>query len=104
MIDQRDADTIVIVERLLTTPYARHRVAEALYEVLLDGFSGTPCDLPEAKDREWIRGALAIPIQQTTSAALRALVWEMSHALEEAPTGLLDRLDRAHRRGQLGWE
>jgi hypothetical protein len=104
MIDQRDADTIVIVERLLTTSYARHRVAEALYEVLLDGFSGSPCDLPEADDREWIRGALAVTIQQTTSAVLRDLVWEMTRALEDAPEGLLERLDRAHGRSQFGWE
>jgi hypothetical protein len=104
MIDQRDADTIMIVERLLTTSYARDRVAEALYEVLLDGFTGAPRDLPEANDRDWIRGALAVPIQQTTSAALRALVWEMTRALSEAPQGLLERLDRAHRRSEFGWE
>ena len=104
MIDERDADTIIIVERLLTTAYARHRVAEALYEVLLDGFSGAPRDMPEVTDREWIRGALAVTIQQTTEAALRALVWEMTRALEEAPEGLLERLDRAHRRSELGWD
>jgi hypothetical protein len=47
---------------------------------------------------------LAAPIQETTSAALRALVWEMAHALEDAPEGLLERLDRSHRRTELGWE
>jgi hypothetical protein len=104
MIDQLEADTIVIVERLLTTSYARERVAEALYDVLLDGLTVAPRDLPEANDREWIRGALAVPIQETTSAALRALVWEMTRALQEAPEGLLERLDRAHRRSQFGWE
>jgi hypothetical protein len=104
MIDGRSADTIVVVERLLTTSYARDRVAEALYEILLDGLTCSPCDLPATHDREWIRGALAAPIQETTSAALRALVWEMAHALEDAPEGLLERLDRSHRRTELGWE
>ena len=104
MIDQRGADSFVVVERLLTTTFARDRVAEALYEVLLDGLTCSPCDLPAADDREWIRGALAVPIQDTTSAALRTLVWEMAHVLEGAPEGLLDRLDRSHRRSQFGWE
>jgi hypothetical protein len=104
MIDERSADTFVVVERLLTTSYARDRVAEALYEILLDGLTCSPCDLPAARDREWIRGSLAVPIQETTSAALRALVWEMARALEDAPDGLLDRLDRSHRRSELGWE
>jgi hypothetical protein len=104
MIDERSAETIVVVERLLTTSYARDRVAEALYEILLDGLICSPCDLPATDDREWIRGALAVPIRETTSAALRALVWEMARALEDAPDGLLDRLDRSHRRSQFGWE
>ena len=104
MIDEQDVDTIMIVERLLTTAYARHRLAEALYEVLLDGFTEAPRDLPDVKDREWIRGALAVTIQQTTEAALRALVWEMTRALQEAPEGLLERLDRAHYPSQFGWE
>ena len=104
MIDQRGADSFVVVERLLTTSYARDRVAEALYEVLLDGLTCSPCDLPAANDREWIRGALAVPIQETTSAALRSLVWEMARVLENAPDGVLDRLDRSRRRSQFGWE
>jgi hypothetical protein len=104
MIDERSADTIVVVERLLTTSYARDRVAEALYEILLDGLTCSPCDLPATHDRQWIRDALAVPIQETTSAALRTLVWEMARALEDAPEGLLERLDRSHRRTELGWE
>lgn len=104
MIDQRGADSFVVVERLLTTSYARDRVAEALYEVLLDGLTCSPCDLPAAHDREWIRGALAVPIQETTSAALRSLVWEMARVLENAPDGVLDRLDRSRSRSQFGWE
>ncbi len=104
MIDERSADRIVVIERLLTTSYARDRVAEALYEILLDGLTCSPCDLPATNDREWIRGALAVPIQETTSATLRALVWEMARALQDAPDGLLDRLDRSHRRSEFGWE
>ena len=104
MIDQRGANSFVVVERLLTTSYARDRVAEALYEVLLDGLTCSPCDLPAAHDREWIRGALAVPIQETTSAALRSLVWEMARVLENAPDGVLDRLDRSRSRSQFGWE
>lgn len=101
-ISQRDADLSQIVDRLLATSYARDRVAEALYAVLLDAFTGASCDLPDAIDRDWISGALAVPIQRTTSAALQALVWEMSRALGSAPEGLPERLDRAHRRRQLG--
>ena len=104
MIDQRGGDSFVVVERLLTTTFAHDRVAEALYEVLLDGLTCSPCDLPAVGDREWIRGALAVPIQDTTEAALRTLVWEMARVLENAPDGLLGRLDRAHRRSQFGWE
>ena len=104
MIDHRGAVSFAIVERLLTTSYARDRVAEALYEVLLEGLTCSPCDLPAADDREWIRGALAVPIQDTTAAALRSLVWEMACAIENAPEGLLERLDRSHLRTELGWE
>jgi hypothetical protein len=103
MIERATGD-LATVERLLSSAYAHSRVAEALYEVILDGLAFGPCDLPKADDREWVRGAMAIPIQEASGAAIRALAWEVTQAFEHAPDGLLDRLQRSRRWQELGWE
>jgi hypothetical protein len=101
---ERERRTLTTVERLLSTAYARARISEAVYDVVTDGMSFGPCDLPRADDREWLRGALAMPIQEASDAALRSLAWEVTQALEHAPNGLLDRLEHSHRWQELGWE
>jgi hypothetical protein len=85
------------IERRIETEYARDRVAKALHEVVLDSVGFGPCDLPTRDDREWIRGAIAMPIQEATDAALRVLARRLTQALDRAPDGLLDRLDASHR-------
>ncbi len=81
------------IDRLLISDYARDRVARAFYEVLADGLDLGPCGLARRSDREWLRGAMAVPLQQATDQALHALVWEVAKALEHGPEGLLARLE-----------
>lgn len=104
MIQTTEQRRLLAIERLITTEYARDKVAHALHEVLLDGMDFGPCGLPQADDRDWIRGATAIPLQEATAAALQTLAWGMARALERAPNGLLDRFERSHRWQELGWE
>ena len=92
------------IERQIVTEYARDRLAKALHEVVLDSVGFGPCDLPTRNDRDWIREAIALPIQEATEAALRVLAGRLTEALERAPNGLLDRLDASHRWEELGWE
>jgi hypothetical protein len=88
-----------VVARHITTTYARDTVAKAFYEVILDGVDYGPRDLPTSADREWIRGAIAMPIQEATELALNDLARRLGHALERAPRGMFTR-DEASRAGQ----
>ena len=81
---------------LVVTAYARNQVSKALYEAVLVGIACGPCDLPSSDDREWIRGAIAMPLQEATQAALDALRRSIDRALQEAPDGLLGRVELGH--------
>jgi hypothetical protein len=91
-----------VIARHVVTEYARDKVAKALYEAVLEGLEFGPRDLPLPEDREWIRGALAVPLQDATDAALEVLSWSVSRTLERAPHGLLDRFEHSHHLVQLG--
>jgi hypothetical protein len=99
-----DKDLRRFIARQVASEYARDRVAKALYDAVIVGLEFGPRDLPMADDREWIRGNMAIPLQEATDAALEVLAWSMSRALERAPNGLLDRLERSHHLEELGFE
>lgn len=88
----------------VVTAYGRDQVAKALYEAIQDGLNLGPCDIPSAQDREWIRGAIALPLQEATDVALDVLRSSLSRALAQSPTGLLDRIERGHVRAGLGLE
>jgi hypothetical protein len=77
----------------VSSDYARDRVTRALYEAVLEGLALGPCGLPLAEDREWVRGALAVPLQEATDAAIQVLVRSVGRTLERAPAGLLDRIE-----------
>jgi hypothetical protein len=104
MIERPDEALSRVVARHIATEYARDNVMKALYEAVLDGLEFGPRDLPLADDREWIRGNLAIPLQDATDAALEVLIWSVSRALERAPNGLLDRFEQSHHAVELGVE
>jgi len=93
-----------VIARHIATEYARDNVVKALYDAVVDGLEFGPRDLPLADDREWIRGNLAVPLQEATDAALQVLLWSVSRALEGAPNGLLDRFERSHRSDEVGVE
>lgn len=93
-----------VIERHIATVYARDTVAKAFYEVILDGLEYGPRDLPTSGDREWIRGAIAMPIQEATELALHDLARRLAQALDRAPDGLLDRYDASHAGAELGAE
>lgn len=90
--------------RSVASVHSRDAVTKALYEALLDGLDFGPRDLPRAEDRDWLRGAVAVPLQEATDAALQSLIWNVAEALGSAPAGIRERLDRSHEGEELGWE
>jgi hypothetical protein len=102
MIESRDRGRRQMLARLVVTDYARDAVSKALYAAVTDGLHFGPRDLPHRQDREWIRGALAIPLQEATDAALQVLVWSLVRALAQAPDDLLARLEESHRLIDIG--
>jgi hypothetical protein len=94
----------MVVARHITTTYARDTVAKAFYEVILDGVEYGPRDLQTSEDREWIRGAIAMPIQEATEVALHDLARRLGHALERAPRGMVTRYEASHAGQEIGSE
>ncbi len=92
-----------ILHRRIATDRARHALALALFEAVVDGIEFGPRDLAGATAREWLRGAVAIPIQETADVALDALVWRLADLLGRAPTGLSERFASSHEGEELGW-
>lgn len=90
------------IARHVASEYARSRVAVALYEAVVEGLEFGPRDLPLAKDRDWIRGAIAVPLQEASDAALEVLAWSLARTLERAPDGLLERYEMSHHLAELG--
>jgi hypothetical protein len=95
-MEQRSDQRLRTVARMLDTAYARDRVAAALYEALIDGLR---LDAPEASgdDREWLRGAIAVPLQDATEAAIGRLSWDITLTLEQAPAGVIERVEHGRR-------
>lgn len=92
------------IERRIETDHHRDVVARALYEVLDDAIGFGPRGLPTGEDREWLRGAAALPLQQATEIALDALAWGVDRTFRQAPVAVRERFDRSHEFEELGWE
>lgn len=101
---QASQDQCRLIARHIGTAFARDRVIRALHEAVRDGLEFGPRDLPLAEDREWIRGAIAMPLQEATDAALEALAAAIARVLERSPIGFLDRFERSHHLVELGLE
>jgi hypothetical protein len=95
---------IQFLERSLATAHSRDTITKALYEVLLDSLDFGPRDLPSPEDREWLRGAVAMPLQEATDVALHSLVWNIAETFERAPRRFRHRFERSHEGVDLGWE
>jgi hypothetical protein len=95
-------DRCRLIARHVRTEFARDRVIRALYDAVHDGLEFGPRDLPLAEDREWIRGAIAMPLQEAADAALDVLAVSMARSLERSPNGWLDRFERSHHLVELG--
>ena len=93
-----------ILRRRIATERARQAIALALFEAVADGIEFGPRDLALAADREWLHGAVAIPIQETADVALDALIWRLTDLLGRAPNGLGDRYATSHEGDELGWD
>jgi hypothetical protein len=104
MIATPHKDRCQLIARRVASPYAHDKVATALFEAVVQGLEFGPRDLPLAEDREWIRGTIAVPIQEATDAALQALVLSVSRALGRAPNDFLDRYEQSHHLQHLGIE
>jgi hypothetical protein len=93
-----------LIARHVASARARDEVAKALYKAIVEGLEFGPRDLARADDREWIRGNVAVPLQEATDAAFEVLAWSVSRTLERAPNGLLDRYVQSHHLEDLGIE
>jgi hypothetical protein len=80
------------VAHRLSSSYARARLGEALYEIVLDGLHPCPRSLPDPADRAWLREALARPIEAATDEALQVLVARTLDAFEGAPQTVVNCL------------
>ena len=96
MIEGRDGARCLRIANHVVSAYARDHVARALYDAALEGLDFGARDLPQPEDREWVRGAIAVPLQEATEAALEVFSWSIAKALANAPDGLLDRYERSH--------
>ena len=99
-----DHDPCRQIRQRVINEHARDRVASALFQAVVEGLEFGPRDLPRAEDREWIRGIIAVPLQEAADAALQVLAWSVSRAMERAPNGLLERFERSHHLEYLGIE
>jgi hypothetical protein len=90
------------LNRHLSGEYARAQVSRALFEVVIDSLELDPCRLPANADRDWLRGAMAMPIHEATTVALDVLAWRMERLLDGAPEPLRERFDRNHAE-ELTW-
>jgi hypothetical protein len=104
MIGASNQDCCRLIARHVVSDHARDAVVKALYEAVVDGLEFGPSDLARADDRDWIRGHIAIPLQEATDAALEVLAWSVSRALERAPDDLLERYVKSHDLEDLGFE
>jgi hypothetical protein len=95
-MERPNDDRCRLIARHVGTAFARDRVIRALHDAVRDGLEFGPRDLPLAQDREWIRGAIAIPLQEAADAALEVLAASIARSLERSPTGWLDRFERSH--------
>ena len=102
MTDPTTHSRLRTLNRHLGTEYARDQVGRALFEVVLDGMELGPCGMPAGADRDWLRGALALPLHEATGVALEVLAWRISQLLEGAPQQLKERFDRIHAE-ELSW-
>jgi hypothetical protein len=102
MLATPNKDRCRMIARHMITERARDKVTCALYEAVVEGLEFGPRDLPQPEDREWIRGIVAVPLQEAADAALEVLAWSVSRALARAPEGLLDRFERSHHLEYLG--
>ncbi len=93
-----------MLDRSVATTHSRDTIVKALYEVLTDELDFGPRDLPLPEDREWLRGAIAMPLQEAADAALHSLIWNVAEAFERAPDRIRERFDRSHEGEGLGWE
>lgn len=104
VVQMRNQDQCRLIARHIGTEFARDRVIKALHDAVRDGLEFGPRDLPVYEDREWVRGAIAIPLQEAADAALQVLASSIAQALERSPTGWLDRFERSHHMVDLGVE
>ena len=104
MTTTADQDRCQLIARRVAGEHARDKVATALYEAVLQGLAFGPRDLPRAEDRDWIRGNIAVSLQEATDAALSVLALSVSRTLERAPRDYVDRFIQSHHLEALGIE
>ena len=104
MIAINDQQRCKLIARGVASAYARDKVMTALFDAVVQGLEFGPRDLPMAQDREWIRGNIAVPLQEATDVALEVLVASVSRTLERAPKDFLDRFAESHHLEALGIE
>jgi hypothetical protein len=104
MIATAERERCRVIAGQVACEFARDRITKALYESVVEALEFGPRDLPRIEDREWIRGAIAIPLQEATDAAVHVLSRSLARTLARAPEGLLDRFQRSNQFAELGLE
>jgi hypothetical protein len=104
MIANERTTRLAILRRYLATPAAKDCVARALYDAIGAGIAFGPRELPTPVEQDWLRGAVALPLQDAVDVALDVLTWRICLVLEQAPNDLARRFDRSHEFAELGWE
>jgi len=62
-----------MIERHVAATGVETQISAVLYEAVLGAVRFGPRDLPHSADREWIRGAMAAPVQEVVRRAMQAL-------------------------------
>lgn len=104
MIATNDQHRCQLIAQAVAGEYARDKVMAAFYDAVVQGLEFGPRDLPLPQDRDWIRGNIAVPLQDATDVALGVLVTLVARTLERAPKDFLDRFEGSHHLAPFGIE
>jgi len=86
----------VPLRRRLGSAYARARLAEALFDIALEGMDPDRSSRSAAAARAWLRVALEVPIGRASDAALDRFCAELELVAIGAPAHVRDALCVSH--------
>lgn len=76
---------LVLLEHHVRSRETAGLIRDALYDCATSAFDLGPRELPIDREREWLRGAVAVAIADATSAAQEAFEWSLVRAVTSVP-------------------